>query len=168
MSDHAIQNAKGWLETIVEDIAKLKAAREAESIECGQCEGTGTITGGLGGDGEDEECPVCDGTGEIEYAGEDEDTIRQRIDEGPLSVQIRDGWRSPGSEGEPEEYEILLSTGGPALRLFGQLGAYCEPHGAPLLQWQDWGTPWTTYHDTTTEEDEALEEYARCFYFGEG
>jgi hypothetical protein len=33
--------------------------------ECGQCEGTGTIEGGLGGDGDDEECPVCDGSGEL-------------------------------------------------------------------------------------------------------
>jgi len=31
--------------------------------DCGQCEGTGTIEGGPGGDGEDEECPVCDGKG---------------------------------------------------------------------------------------------------------
>lgn len=34
--------------------------------QCGQCEGTGTITGGLGGDGPDEACPVCDNSGEIE------------------------------------------------------------------------------------------------------
>lgn len=33
--------------------------------ECGQCEGTGTIEGGLSGDGDSEECPVCDGTGTI-------------------------------------------------------------------------------------------------------
>lgn len=32
---------------------------------CGQCEGSGTIEGGLGGDGEDEACPVCDGTGDL-------------------------------------------------------------------------------------------------------
>lgn len=31
--------------------------------DCGQCEGTGTIEGGLSGDGDDEECPVCDGLG---------------------------------------------------------------------------------------------------------
>jgi hypothetical protein len=31
--------------------------------DCGQCDGTGTIEGGLGGDGEDEECPVCNGLG---------------------------------------------------------------------------------------------------------
>lgn len=40
-----------------------------DEIECGQCEGTGTIEGGLGGDGDDESCPVCDGTGEIEREG---------------------------------------------------------------------------------------------------
>lgn len=38
---------------------------EDEDNECGQCEGTGTIEGGLGGDGDDEECPVCDGSGEL-------------------------------------------------------------------------------------------------------
>lgn len=36
-----------------------------EAIECGQCEGIGTIEGGPGGDSDDEECPVCDGSGEI-------------------------------------------------------------------------------------------------------
>lgn len=35
-------------------------------IACGQCEGTGTIEGGLSGDSPDEECPVCDGKGEID------------------------------------------------------------------------------------------------------
>lgn len=34
--------------------------------KCGQCEGTGIIKGGLGGDREDEECPVCDGSGDLE------------------------------------------------------------------------------------------------------
>jgi hypothetical protein len=36
-----------------------------EQEYCGQCEGTGTIEGELGGDGGDEECPVCDGSGEL-------------------------------------------------------------------------------------------------------
>lgn len=38
---------------------------EQKPFDCGQCEGTGTIEGGLGGDGADEECPVCDGNGTI-------------------------------------------------------------------------------------------------------
>lgn len=37
-----------------------------EADHCGQCEGTGTIKGGLGGDGPDEPCPVCDATGKGE------------------------------------------------------------------------------------------------------
>lgn len=36
-----------------------------EPGECGQCEGTGTIAGGLSGDSEDEECPICDGSGNL-------------------------------------------------------------------------------------------------------
>lgn len=166
MSDHAIGNAKSWLESIVEDVAALEAAIEQEGTECGQCEGTGEIIGGLSGDGEDEECPVCDGAGEIPYSGEDEDTVRQRIDEGPLSIRVRDGWRSPGAESDgAEEYEILLSTGGPALRIIGELDQG-EPYGTPLLQWQDWGTPWTTYHETTSAEDTALTNYVGSFYLG--
>lgn len=38
---------------------------ETAKDDCGQCEGTGTIEGGLSGDGHDEECPVCDGTGRL-------------------------------------------------------------------------------------------------------
>lgn len=44
---------------------------EADEIDCGQCEGTGTIEGGLSGDGPDEECPVCDGSGTIENEDEE-------------------------------------------------------------------------------------------------
>lgn len=33
--------------------------------KCGQCEGSGVIRGGLGGDGQDEPCPVCDGSGRL-------------------------------------------------------------------------------------------------------
>lgn len=33
-------------------------------LTCGQCEGTGTVEGGLGGDGDDEQCPVCNGKGQ--------------------------------------------------------------------------------------------------------
>lgn len=166
--NHAISNAKGWLESILEMIERLKAAREGAEIECGQCEGSGTIEGGLGGDEDDEECPVCNGTGSIDNP-HDEDEIREEIEQSPLSVQVRGGWYSPGDEdkgGSPEEFEILLSTGGPALRMIGDLDDYGQPDN-PRLQWQDWGTPWTD-HETTTEEDEALEEFAGCFYFGEG
>lgn len=52
------------LEAIV--LALLEDDEDVQSDEeCGQCDGTGTIQGGLSGDRDDEECPVCDGTGTL-------------------------------------------------------------------------------------------------------
>jgi hypothetical protein len=91
------------------------------------------------------------------------DEQMERIQESPLSVTVRDGWHVPGNHSEgPEEYEILLTTGGPALRIYGHLDAYSQPHSAEL-QYQDWGTPWTRY--PSPEAD--LLRFAQCFYFGE-
>ena len=99
---------------------------------------------------------------------ENADSMREQIQDSVLSVRIRDEWRSPGDdEHEPAEYEILLSTGGPALRIYGQLEAHCQPGEFPELQWQDWGTPWTRYCDSTDEEDEAIRRFVSCFYFGD-
>ena len=96
------------------------------------------------------------------------DDVQREIEEGPLSIMVRDGWRSPtaGALGEhagADEYEILLSTGGPALRIYGQIGEYNEPKTAEL-QAQDWFTPWVRVPDC---EEEKLLAYARCFWFGE-
>lgn len=127
-SNHAIENAKGWLETVAELIARLEAADNSEREE-----------------------------------------VEQEIQESPLSVLVRDGWRSPGAERDsepPEEFEILLSTGGPALRIYGRLDQYGQADDFPKLQWQDWGTPWTDYE--IGEEREALQKFANQFYFGDG
>jgi len=94
---------------------------------------------------------------------ESEDDARERIDEDPLSVQVRSGWYSPGGDAEPEEFEILLCTGGPAVRIIGDLGQFSEPSSA-TLQAQDWFTPWTDYLDA---DQDALLEYCQCFYFGD-
>lgn len=93
------------------------------------------------------------------------EAIEQEIHEGPLSVMVRDGWRSPGGATDegPDEYEILLSTGGPALRIYGRLGKHSEPETAEL-QWQDWGTLWTR---CTFADQDTLLAYARNFYFGD-
>jgi hypothetical protein len=92
-----------------------------------------------------------------------DDEARDEIEQSVLSVLVRDGWRTPGSPSEDgaEEYEILLSTGGPALRIWGTLDACGEPHSAEL-QHQDWGTPWTRY----PAPEATLLQFARCFYFG--
>lgn len=90
--------------------------------------------------------------------------VEQRIHESVLSIMVRDAWRSPGQQAEdgPEEYEILLTTGGPSLRIYGRLGAHSEPETAEL-QMQDWGTPWTRY----PASKDTLLKFASCFYFGE-
>jgi hypothetical protein len=52
---------------IADAVREFLDDREAnEPHECGQCEGTGTIEGGLSGNGDDEECPVCDGSGTLD------------------------------------------------------------------------------------------------------
>jgi hypothetical protein len=99
--------------------------------------------------------------------GPDEtEAVRTEIEQGPLSVMVRDGWHQPGAQGDDgaEEYEILLSTGGPALRIYGKLDRYEQPSNAEL-QAQDWGTDWTRVPDC---DETVLLAYANCFYFGEG
>ena len=138
-TNHAISNACAWAASIHE------AMTAYQSLESGEAES-------------------------VTYEGEsfdDADDLRQRIEEMPLSVQVRGGWYSPGDhEGQAsrqaEEFEILLSTGGPALRIYGEIGdAY------PALQWQDWGTPWSPYRETTEEQDAAILAFVGLFYLGE-
>lgn len=90
-----------------------------------------------------------------------------RIQEDALSVEVRSGWEDPrtffAGEAPPAGFNILLATGGPAVRIMGELS-----NGEPERAWlevQDWGTPWTRYFDI---EQDTLLAYARCFYFGEG
>ena len=94
----------------------------------------------------------------------DEDEALDTIQEDPLEVSVRSDWHHPGQDSEPSEYLILLCTGGPAVRIMGDLNRYREPETANI-QYQDWFTQWETL-PTTTEEDEALLAYARCLYFG--
>lgn len=135
--NHAIRNANAWLFTIRDTMAGLrKLENGAESV---------TV------DGE-------------EFT--DSDDLRQRIWEAPLSVQVRSDWHNPGEEGvRPAEFCILLSTGGPALRLIGELDGYGQPESA-ALEWQDWGTPWTRLPVSDARADD-LRTYAATFYFGE-
>jgi hypothetical protein len=91
---------------------------------------------------------------------EDEDDARQRISEDPLEVTVRSGWVSMGEEMEADEFQILLCTGGPAVRIMGEL----DHHGTPCRAWmeyQDWGTPWTQYFGA---EHARLIAYAQHFF----
>ena len=114
--------------------------------------------------------------------GNDDDDARETaievIREDALSVEIRADWREPGAENEDSEFRILLCTGGPAVRIVGELRDG-QPHRA-WLECQDWGTPWTEYIERTPDKHnydhptphslncQFLLAYASCFYFGEG
>lgn len=88
---------------------------------------------------------------------------KQAIQEDALSIEVRSGWVSAGSALEPEEYMILLITGGPAVRVIGELNM--EQPETARLEHQDWFTPWTEL-PLEEEETEALLAYASQFYFG--
>ena len=91
----------------------------------------------------------------------------ERIHEDPLSVEVRSDWHSPGDGNDkPTEYNILLCTGGPAVRIIGELDEHGQPETA-TIEYQDWFTPWERYLDTSDEEDEVLLTYAQQFYYGE-
>lgn len=90
------------------------------------------------------------------------EAIEERAREQALSVELRSGWYTPGEQPEAEEGMILLSTGGPALRLL------CDVSGGglirPRLEHQDWGTPWM---EMFSIDREAWEWFAGLFYVGE-
>jgi hypothetical protein len=65
----------------------------------------------------------------------------------PLSVLIRSDWHEVGAESTYSEFEILLSTGGPAVRVLGDLDSYSEPY-RPGLQFSDWGVSWTDHPES--------------------
>ncbi len=136
---HAQENAKGWLASI-EDMTRTLDRLRADTDKHGHT---------------------------FREDGVSLEDHEQTINDSVLSVQVRGGWYTPGHMTaeracSPEEYEILLSTGGPALRIVGRLNQYCEPESAEL-QMQDWGTPWTRY----AAPEATLLLFAQQFYFGE-
>lgn len=96
-------------------------------------------------------------------AGEcsDADEARERILEDALSVEVRSSWHSPGEPGEPDEFRIVLCTGGPHVEFVGDLNR-CEPSSVRCL-YRDWGTSGELFD---FDHDAAL-TYCGQFYFGE-
>lgn len=100
-----------------------------------------------------------------------QEAITEYAQEMPLTVLVRSGWYFPGAPKEyhePQEFEILLSTGGPACRIIGELdrGSVAWQSGCrPVIQHQDWFKPWTEIsYDIDTN---ALLWFCEQFYFGE-
>lgn len=92
---------------------------------------------------------------------ENEDDAREVIQNDPLEVMVRSDWTTPGEDLTPSEFMILLCTGGPAVRIMGELSQHGEPDRA-WLEYQDWSTPWTRYCGA---ESDVLVEYASHFIF---
>ena len=121
-----------------------------------------------GGDTEDLTPAACcmadaegwDLNGLRDRLGED---VTEYARELPLSVLVRSDWHHPMGESSYSEFEILLSTGGPAVRVLGDLDSYLEPY-RPGLQFSDWGVDWTDHPESNCD---ALLWFAGLFYFGE-
>ncbi len=164
-TDTARDQAKAQLDHIRELMQWLEHANDVENMrdKCTLFEG--------------EECPADEiarglGFGPQTGIGHDVDEATQAIHENALEVEVNYGWRSVGNTGEelpftPEQFRILLCTGGPAVRITGELDENGQPESA-RLEYSDWGTPWTEAHviDLTGEDDGSLLAYAQAFYFG--
>ena len=123
--NHAAANAAAWCETIIDQLARLKAA----------CQDSDTAY----------------------------ETVREEIQEAPLSLAVRSHWADLGEPLKPAQFCILLSTGGPGLRIIGELGRFNCPESA-RMEYQDWGTPWTEY---TAIGSGVLDAWAAQFWWGD-
>ncbi len=131
--NHALQNAKGHIESIV---ANFEDFTFLESLQVTTQEDENKL-----------------------------DEIRESINNSALSVEFRSGWSTNSEKLEVEEFKILLTWGGPALRVIGDLDQYKQTENIKL-QFQDWGTPWTDFQLSENQEN-ALNWFCNCFYFGE-
>jgi hypothetical protein len=178
MTDTAEDQARAQYDSIAAMVARLTHANECSTPDdcpltaqdiadgLGEYRGTAPVYGDDGAHALIYEWNLKPGDREDYH---DTDEAAQRIQEDALSVQVRDGWHTPMyDDGDPAEFEILLCTGGPAVRMRGTLDQYGQPDN-PRLEYQDWGTPWTEYRPAAeaTRYRETLLAYARQFWFGE-
>lgn len=142
------------------ELRELK--REAE--KCGNDAGGGDDDPVISGKELEELAELEDAAGDCTDKGE----ARQRIREDPLSVEMRSDWTTVEVRSDwttvdgpldATEFRILIYTGGPEVRIVGELG-YGEPVRA-RLEYRDWGAPWTHYPVLP----DILCKYASHFFF---
>lgn len=159
--NYALEQAKAQYESICEMVAALEV--DYDRLDELKSEFESEITGDERAEWIKKNSVEFTDLGYAAGDCENRDAARERIQQDPLSVQVRSGWYNPcDSQEAPEEFEILLCTGGPAVRIIGELDEHNEPSRA-WLEYQDWGTPWQRYFDA---EQDTLLAYCREFYFG--
>ena len=92
-----------------------------------------------------------------------EEEAREAIRQDALSVELRSGWARSKEEFEPEEFRIVLCTGGPHVELVGDLDRGTPSRIRVLCR--GWGTSGEYF--PSSEESKALTTYCAQFYFGE-
>lgn len=148
--DNARNQAEAQLESIKSMMFRLKHAQECDGDDCELTneeinDGMGYVSSHIVTDAD-----IAD--------FHNEEDAQTAINEDPLSIETRSNWHSIGEESEDAEFQILLCTGGPAVRIMGELD-----NGTPRRAWleyQDWGTSWTFYV-TMGEDNKALLAYAQ-------
>ena len=157
-TNDAREQAKAQLEGIREMLARLKHAESCDG-DADTCELLNEI-----------DCPFPLPGTEKSYETSftdyhDAESARDAIREDALGVEVRSGWVGADAyadrdAGKPAEFNILLCTGGPAVRIMGELDNYGNPERA-WLEYQDWGTPWVELIESDTmDKRNALLEYA--------
>lgn len=146
---HAEQNASGHAETIeayAEAVAFCRKHREAPEEARELSREARAAMREYGWTGDNKEATA--------------EAIEEAAREQALSVEFRcNGWSNTAAGLEPDEYRILLSTGGPALQITGAFDIHNGPTTA-RMEHQDWGTPWTEFHGV---DEDALMWFAELF-----
>ena len=158
--DHAVTNCKGHLDSIV---TYYNAYNFLSSVEC--LGGSNDFQNAVKRLYSDKPCMtelIDDYTDSDEL---DSDFIIDRVNETPLSLEVKaDDWHTLGDtrELEPTKGRLLLSTGGPACQIVGDIeGDYMAN---VEIQFQDWGKPWESI-STNSEQFDALQWFVEQFWW---
>lgn len=161
--NHALEQACAQASSIVDMVAALECDYDRlEELRDEREGGTTPIQWAAENPEEAEEL------NELENAAGDcisQDDARERIEEGPLSIEVRSSWQTIGEALTPSEFCVLLCTGGPAVRIVGELDENLQPCRA-WVEYQDWGTPWMQLVNGPASQGTLL-TYCQQFYFGE-
>jgi len=174
--DHARENAAGWAETIAEHVKCMECDRDrldelreelgVMDAELPNAENADTPEGIAAIEAHHEwtrengeELAELIAASKINGEELDEEEARDLAIESALSVRIF-GERIDG-KWEADRFEILLTWGGPALRIVGELDKHMQARSAQI-EYRDWGTPWTRFHAI---EHDTLLKWVNCFCF---